>query len=75
MGMKAEIIKKKQNPEIQKLFNFAQERGFFKAESYTFNELMQYKSELALKEAGIIRQEGKSYIVQDGDVIFFKFNV
>jgi len=51
------------------------ERGFIKAEIYSFAELMQFKSEVALKEAGKIRQEGKSYIVQDGDVIFFKFNV
>ena len=51
------------------------EQGFIKADVYTFNELMQYKSELALKDAGRIRQEGKNYIVQDGDIIFFKFNV
>ena len=50
-------------------------RGFIKAEVYTFNELMQHKSELALRDAGKIRQEGKNYIVQDGDIIFFKFNV
>jgi ribosome-binding ATPase YchF (GTP1/OBG family) len=37
---------------------------------YTFNELMKYKSELALKDAGKIRQEGKNYIVQDGEIIF-----
>ena len=51
------------------------ERGFIKAEIYSFLELMQYKSEAALKEAGKIRQEGKNYLVQDGDLIFFKFNV
>lgn len=51
------------------------ERGFIKAEIYSFSELMQYKSEAALKEAGKIRQEGKNYLVQDGDLIFFKFNV
>ena len=51
------------------------ERGFIKAEIYSFAELMQFKSEATLKEAGKIRQEGKSYIVQDGDIIFFKFNV
>ena len=51
------------------------ERGVIKAEIYTFNELMQYKSEQALKDAGKIRDEGKNYIVQDGDIIFIKFNV
>ena len=45
-------------------------RGFIKAEVYTFNELMQHKSEFALRDAGKIRQEGKNYIVQDGDIIF-----
>ena len=51
------------------------ERGFIKAEVYTFNDLMQYKSEPALKNAGEIKMEGKNYIVQDGNIIFFKFNV
>lgn len=51
------------------------ERGFIKAETYTLNELESYKSETALKAAGKIRQEGRDYIVQDGDIIFFRFNV
>lgn len=51
------------------------ERGFIKAEVYTYESLMKFKSEVTLKEVGKIRQEGKSYIVKDGDVIFFKFNV
>ena len=51
------------------------ERGFIKAEIYSINEILECKSELKLKEAGKIRQEGKIYIVQDGDVIYFKFNV
>ena len=51
------------------------ERGFIKAEVYTYKELIQYKSELALKDTGKIRQEGKNYVVQDGDIIYFKFNV
>ena len=51
------------------------ERGFIKAEVYTYKELIQHKSELALKDKGKIRQEGKNYVVQDGDIIHFKFNV
>jgi GTP-binding protein YchF len=51
------------------------ERGFIKAEIYSINEILECKSELKLKEAGKIRQEGKTYIVKDGDVIYFKFNV
>ena len=51
------------------------ERGFIKAEIYHIDDLIQYQSELILREKGKIRQEGKEYIVQDGDIIFFKFNV
>ena len=51
------------------------ERGFIKAEIYTIHDLAEHQTELSLKNAGKIRQEGKDYIVQDGDVIFFKFNV
>ena len=51
------------------------EKGFIKAEAYTVNDLKQYGSEAKIKEAGKYRQEGKEYVVQDGDVLFFKFNV
>jgi len=51
------------------------ERGFIKAEVYHFNDLMTCHSELLLKGKGKIRLEGKEYLVQDGDIIFFKFNV
>lgn len=51
------------------------ERGFIKAEVYSFEDFEKYGTEQKIKEAGRYRQEGKAYIVQDGDVIFFKFNV
>lgn len=51
------------------------ERGFIKAEVVSFNQLKQYGSMNALKEKGLIRLEGKEYIVKDGDVIVFRFNV
>ncbi|MCI5829672.1 MAG: redox-regulated ATPase YchF [Treponema sp.] len=51
------------------------EKGFIKAEAYTVDDLKEYKSEAAIKAAGKYRQEGKDYVVQDGDVLFFKFNV
>ena len=51
------------------------ERGFIKAEVYTYDDLMEFKSETAIQEQGKLRQEGKNYIVKDGDIIFFKFNV
>lgn len=51
------------------------EKGFIKAEVYTLADLLEHKTEAALRAAGKIRQEGKEYIVQDGDIMFFKFNV
>ena len=51
------------------------ERGFIKAEVYTYDDLIKFQSESKIKEQGKLRQEGKDYIVQDGDIIFFKFNV
>ena len=51
------------------------ERGFIRAEAYSFDDLMTYKSELALKENGKLKSEGKEYIVKDGDVLHFRFNV
>ena len=51
------------------------ERGFIKAEVYQYSDMLQYSSETALRDAGKIRIEGRNYVVQDGDIIFFKFNV
>lgn len=51
------------------------EKGFIRAEAYSIEDLRKYGSEQKIKEAGKYRQEGKDYIVQDGDVLFFKFNV
>jgi GTP-binding protein YchF len=51
------------------------EKGFIKAEVYRFDDLVALGSEKALREAGKLRQEGKEYVVADGDVVFFKFNV
>ena len=62
-------------PEAAGVIHSDFQRGFIKAEIYHYDELIKYRSEAKLKEAGKIRQEGKSYIVIDGDVIFFKFNV
>jgi len=51
------------------------ERGFIKADCYASDDLFKYGSEQAVKEAGLLRSEGKEYIVKDGDILFFKFNV
>jgi hypothetical protein len=51
------------------------ERGFIKAEVVSYQDLMDCGSMNAAKEKGLVRQEGKEYVVEDGDVILFKFNV
>ena len=51
------------------------EKGFIKAEVYSIDDLKQYGSEAEIKAHGKYRQEGKDYVVQDGDCMFFKFNV
>ena len=51
------------------------QRGFIKADVFHYNDIMNHGSEKALRELGLIRQEGKNYIVKDGDCIFFKFNI
>lgn len=51
------------------------ERGFIKAEVTAFDDYIKYKGEQGAKEAGRLRIEGKEYIMQDGDVVHFRFNV
>jgi ribosome-binding ATPase YchF (GTP1/OBG family) len=51
------------------------EKGFIRAEIISYEDFIQYKGEQGAKEAGKWRLEGKEYIVQDGDVIHFRFNV
>ena len=51
------------------------ERGFIRAEVYTIPDLMEHKTEAGLKSAGKLRVEGKEYVVKDGDVMHFRFNV
>ncbi len=51
------------------------ERGFIKAEVTSFDDLKEYGSELKVKEAGKLRLEGKDYLMQDGDIVYFRFNV
>ena len=51
------------------------EKGFIRAKVYHYDDLVKFKSENAVKDNGLLRMEGKEYIVQDGDIIEFLFNV
>ena len=62
-------------PEAAGVIHSDFEKGFIKAEVISFDDLVNLGSELKVKEAGKIRVEGKEYILQDGDVMHFKFNI
>ena len=66
-GMKA--------PQVAGIIHTDFEKGFIKAETMSYDDLMLYGTQLKVKEAGKVRQEGKEYVVQDGDIMLFKFNV
>ena len=51
------------------------ERGFIRAEVVSFDELMENGSMTACKEKGLVRSEGKEYVMKDGDIVLFRFNV
>ena len=51
------------------------ERGFIRAEIVSFNDLVTNGSMAACKEKGLVRSEGKDYVMQDGDIVEFRFNV
>lgn len=62
-------------PEAAGVIHSDFERGFIRAETVSYETYKKLGSEKAVKEAGEMRQEGKEYIVQDGDVMLFRFNV
>ena len=66
-GMKA--------PECAGIIHTDFQKGFIKAEVMSFNDLKELGSELKVKEAGKLRLEGKDYVMQDGDICLFRFNV
>jgi GTP-binding protein YchF len=51
------------------------ERGFIRAEIYSYDDIVKYGTEAALKEKGLIRLEGRDYVMKDSDVVYFRFNV
>ena len=66
-GMKA--------PQLAGIIHSDFEKGFIRAVTMSYEDLMQYGSEKAVREAGRLREEGKEYVGQDGDIMEFRFNV
>ncbi len=62
-------------PQAASVIHTDFEKGFIKAEVISYNDFITYESEAACRENGRLRIEGKEYIVQDGDVMHFRFNV
>ncbi len=62
-------------PEAAGTIHSDLERGFIRAEVVTYDDLMRTGSHAAARDAGVLRLEGKSYIVQDGDILNIRFNV
>ena len=62
-------------PQAASVIHTDFEKGFIKAEVIAFDDYIQFKSEAACRENGKLRIEGKEYIVKDGDVMHFRFNV
>ena len=69
------IVKGTRAPQAAGVIHSDFEKGFIRADIYHYDDLMKCGSELKIKEAGLLRSEGKDYIVRDGDIVFFKFNV
>jgi GTP-binding protein YchF len=62
-------------PEAAGVIHTDFEKGFIRAEVMKYEDLMRLGSETSVKEAGLLRSEGKEYVVEDGDVMHFRFNV
>ncbi|MDB5225968.1 MAG: redox-regulated ATPase YchF [Bacteroidota bacterium] len=62
-------------PQAASVIHTDFEKGFIKAEVISYNDYLHYKTEAACRESGKLRIEGKEYIVKDGDVMHFRFNV
>lgn len=51
------------------------EKGFIRAETIAYDDMIRCGSEKAVKEAGLMRSEGKEYVMKEGDIVLFRFNV
>jgi ribosome-binding ATPase YchF (GTP1/OBG family) len=62
-------------PECAGIIHTDFEKGFIRAEVIFWEDLIKYKNEISVRENGKLRTEGKQYIMKDGDVCHFRFNV
>ena len=69
------FVKGSKAPQCAGIIHSDFERGFIRAETISYDDFVKYGGEQACKEAGKMRSEGKDYVVQDGDLLNFLFNV
>jgi GTP-binding protein YchF len=69
------VVKGATAPQAAGVIHTDFEKGFIRAETIAFDDYMKFKGESGAKEAGRMRLEGKDYVVADGDVMHFRFNV
>ena len=69
------VVKGTQSPKAAGKIHSDMERGFIRAEVVSFEDFIRCGSEHAAREKGLLRSEGREYVVQDGDIIHFRFNV
>ena len=62
-------------PEAAGVIHSDFQKGFIRAETFSYDDLIKYGSEAEVKAKGLLRLEGKDYVVRDGDILFFRFNV
>ncbi len=69
------IMKGMTAPQAAGVIHSDFEKGFIRAETMSYDHLISAGSEKAVREAGQLRSEGKEYVMQEGDVVLFRFNV
>lgn len=69
------IVKGTKAPQAAGKIHSDFERGFIRAEVVSFEDLMECGSMNVAKEKGLVRSEGKDYVMRDGDIVLFRFNV
>ena len=69
------FVKGMKAPECAGVIHTDFEKGFIRADVYHYEDFVKYQDETLIKEAGKLRSEGKQYTMEDGDIVFFRFNV
>lgn len=70
-----QLIDAPQLPQAAGVIHTDFEKGFIRAETISYDDMKKSGSEKAVKEAGLLRSEGRDYVMKEGDIVLFRFNV